>query len=381
MFINLPNLPAELATAGRQFSVWFESLDYIKITILTAVILTIYLFRKPASRWCIYIVENILLRVSITLSSIEKDKLVKTTEILLEALVVLSLIENLGASEFAGGLLRRLVISVIVIAVFATWYQLSSSFLTVFHGGRFSRLAVESDLIQRIVKFVILLFCITALLNVWDVDISGALTGIGVFGAGLAVAAKDPIQNLMAGINNLGENRFETGDTIEVEGVLIGVVNRIDLRSTLITGFDQIPRHVPNSELSNKVVLNLSRRKHRRIRLNVPLVLSSTQKQIEEVRDALKDYLVGSGDFSTDDDAPQYVHVNNLGDSSVDLLFYAWTQTADYANSLKVKERLSLKILSSVKAAGTDLAYPTQTIHTSTISTNDRSFDPVDPQS
>ena len=36
-----------------------------------------------------------------------------------------------------------------------------------------------------------------------------------------------------------------------------GTVEKIDLRSTLVRGFDQIPRYVPNSELSNAVVMNL----------------------------------------------------------------------------------------------------------------------------
>ena len=93
------------------------------------------------------------------------------------------------------------------------------------------------------------------------------------------------------------------------------------------------------------------------------MILSSTQKQVEEVRDRLKEYLETSNDFVISDEAPQYVHVNNLGESSIEILFYAWTQSADYAEYLKVKERLSLSILSIVNLSGSDLAYPTQTIH------------------
>jgi MscS family membrane protein len=182
-------------------------------------------------------------------------------------------------------------------------------------------------------------------------------------------------------MSNMSEKRFTTGDSIEIEGVLIGTVRKIDLRSTLIIGFDQIPRHVPNSELSNSVVMNLSKRKHRRIRLKIPLVLSSTQAQVEEVRDRLKDYLDTSGDFEISDESPQYVHVNDLGDSSVDILFYAWTQTAEYAEYLKVTERLSLTILSTVKASGSDLAYPTQTIHTGHASLADNISEPISSDS
>ncbi len=381
MATNLSNWPESIQDAAQQFSLWVETLDHTKLIVSVIAIVVVYIFRKPIARLCVSAAGAIFQRLSITLSDHVKSELIKTTEVLLLSVTVLLIIEIMGASEIAGGLLRRLVISVTVIAVFGTLYHLSNTFLAVLRMGRFSKSAVDSDLIQSVTKFVILLLCINAVLDVWSIDINGVLTGLGVFGAGVAIAAKDPIQNLMSGMSNISEKRFTTGDSIEIEGVLIGTVQKIDLRSTLIIGFDQIPRHVPNSELSNSIVMNLSKRKHRRIRLKIPLVLSSTQEQVEEVRDRLKDYLDTSGDFVISDESPQYVHVNDLGDSSVDILFYAWTQTAEYAEYLKVTERLSLTILSTVRASGSDLAYPTQTIHTDHASLTDNISEPISSDS
>lgn len=114
--------------------------------------------------------------------------------------------------------------------------------------------------------------------------LAGALTGVGVLGAGLAIATQDIIRNLIAGMNNMIENRFSIGDTIQIENILVGTVEEIDLRSTLIRGFDQIPRHVPNSDLSNAVVLNYAHRRNRRVKVNVPSVLSSTPEKLAQVR-------------------------------------------------------------------------------------------------
>ncbi len=240
---------------------------------------------------------------------------------------------------------------------------LSGPFAALLWTDKLSLVPSETGWVQRVMQFAILLFGLTSLLRVWQVDISGALTGVGVLGAGLAIAAQDLVRNLVAGMTNISEKRFETGDTIAVGGDVFGTVEAIDLRSTKIVGFDQIPRHIPNSDLANATVLNYSRLKRRRVYLKVPLVLSSTQQQIEAVRDGIRDYHLKSGDFDTGDGAPKYIYVNELGPSSVDIIIYAWTKGPTWEELLQVTERLTLAILRITRDAETELAYPTQSLH------------------
>ena len=167
-------------------------------------------------------------------------------------------------------------------------------------------------------------------------------------------------------MTNISEKRFETGDAIEIENQIMGTVERIDLRSTKIVGFDEVPRYVPNADLSNAIVKNYSVLKRRRVLVKVPLVLSSTQDQIEAVRDGLKAYHRTSGDFDLTDAAPKYIYVSGLGPSSIDIMIYAWTTGPAYELLLQVTERLSLAILRITREAGTKLAYPTQTLHLTT---------------
>ena len=123
---------------------------------------------------------------------------------------------------------------------------------------------------------------------------------------------------------------------------------------------------MPNSELSNAVVLNYSHMSHRRILLTIRLVLDASRQQVEHVLADLKDYHRDSGDFSQLKDAPKYICVEKLGEDSIDLMFYAWTNSGEYAEMRQVQERLSLKILEVVEDAGTKLAYPTQRIISAT---------------
>ncbi len=319
--------------------------------------------RRKIAALGLKLLRQILDRFSVSLRDEVNAQLRSASEILVSAFALFAATQLLVPDGVAKLLLERIMGSVAIIAVFGAWYRLSGPFAALLWTDKLSLVPSETGWVQRVMQFAILLFGLTSLLRVWQVDISGALTGVGVLGAGLAIAAQDLVRNLVAGMTNISEKRFETGDTIAVGGDVFGTVEAIDLRSTKIVGFDQIPRHIPNSDLANATVLNYSRLKRRRVYLKVPLVLSSTQQQIEAVRDGIRDYHLKSGDFDTGDGAPKYIYVNELGPSSVDIIIYAWTKGPTWEELLQVTERLTLAILRITRDAETELAYPTQSLH------------------
>ncbi|MDV7143853.1 mechanosensitive ion channel family protein [Tropicimonas sp. TH_r6] len=353
----------DLAEFGNAFDRWADQVSMPTVIAVAVAFAVLVVFRKPIARVTMGLLARLLKQLQIALSDETVEKLYSTTEILLVSAGLLIAAEILAVPVFGHGILRRIVLSVAVMSVFSSWYQLTGPFLSVFRTGQIGDVQMEQDWITRVTKFAILLFGITSVLNVWDVDISGALTGVGVLGAGLAIAAQDLIRNLIAGMTNMSEKRFETGDAIEIEGVTIGTVERIDLRSTLIVGFDQIPRYVPNSHLSNSVVKNYTTMKHRRILVSVQRLMSATLQQAEDVWDGLRDHMRASGDFDLAEDAPKHVDIDSLGRDSINVRFYGRTCGPDYAAYLEGQERLAFRILELVAQAGTSLAYPTQTVH------------------
>lgn len=322
----------------------------------------VFLLRKKLSAGVLFGFKALLTRFSVTLAADVDAKIRTAGEILvvtLAAFVAINVSFPDGATE---EFLLKVLSSVAILTVFGAWYQLSGSFASLLRDDTYSLVSSETDWIERVTQFAVLLFGLTSLLKVWQIDITGALTGVGVLGAGLAIATQDLLRNLIAGMTNISEKRFETGDAIQVEGQFIGTVRRIDLRSTMVIGFDQIPRHIPNSDLSNSIVLNYSTRQHRRIMMKVPLELSATQAQIEAVRDGLRQHHATSGDFELGEDAPRHIYISDLGPSSIDILIDVWTQGSDYQEFLQTSERLTMAILRITREVGTPLAYPTQTI-------------------
>jgi len=361
--IDTAKWPSVIQDFGATMNAWLESVDPDTIALSAAVLLVVILLRKKISDWIVRGFEALLKRFSVSLSDEVTSQLKIAVQVLAVTYAIFLTLDAIHPPEILVGVLNKLLGSVALIAVFATWYQLSGPFVSLLVAEKAGPAPRETSWVQRISQFAILLFGLTSLLKVWQVDISGALTGVGVLGAGLAIATQDLIRNLVAGMTNMSENRFKSGDAIQVEGQFVGTVQRIDLRSTLVVGFDQIPRYIPNSDLSNSVVLNYSARKHRRVKVVVPLVLSSTREQIEAVRDALRLHHQTSGDFHLGAEAAQYIYVNEIGPSSINILMYVWTKSADYDSYLQTKERLTMAILQATNGSGTELAYPTQTLN------------------
>lgn len=355
------NIIVDVTASVRDWSNSVASQNLVVVIVAIAVVLVL---RRWLAKLVVKLATSVVRHLNADIGEDVQLKMVEATEMLLVALVCYIGLEVLNPPEVAGGVLRRLIISVAVIAVFSAWYRLAGTFVAVLREDTLEDIRIEKDWMVRVAKFAIMLLGISALLEVWDIDISSALTGVGVLGAGLAIAAQDLVRNLIAGMTNVSEERFKKGDAIEVPGMLMGTVEKIDLRSTMILGFDQIPRHVPNADLGNSVVLNYSRIKSRRVLMRFGLVLSSSEHQVRQVKEGVKDYIETSGIFAIDSASPLHIYAHEITDHAIEFLVIALTVKGGYADMLEARESLNLKILELVEAAGTELAYPTQTIET-----------------
>jgi MscS family membrane protein len=350
------------ADFGAPVRAWLERVDRQSALLAVGLVILVALFREPLAATATQGVRWVLRSLSISLSEVVEREAETFLRVLIVAGSLLVALETIAAPEIAGGFLRRILISIIVLAIFAAWYRLIEPMVDLIGPEKLTSMQLDTSWMVRLGQFVVVLMSITALLAVWKIDISSALTGVGVLGAGLAIAAQDLVRNLVAGMNNMSEKRFGTGDWIAVEGGVEGTVQRIDVRSTTIMGFDRVPRHVPNSELSNAIVLNKSRMDHRRIRWTIPLVLDATDEQVNAFCRAVCRYMRECGDYVADGSCMLVVCPVALSDNAIDILVMGYTRTRDYQPYLEACGRLVSAVRRAVREAGTDLAYPTQTI-------------------
>ncbi len=140
------------------------------------------------------------------------------------------------------------------------------------------------DLLKVVVGIVGFLFVLRAAFNQ---DIGTLLTGLSIVGAALALAAKESIENLIASFIIFFDKPFFTGDTLKVNNVS-GTVERIGLRSTRIRTMDKTLVTVPNKQMVDSVVDNLSMRSERRAEIKLVLSDKTKPEQVKQLMEGIK---------------------------------------------------------------------------------------------
>jgi len=112
-----------------------------------------------------------------------------------------------------------------------------------------------SRFIGSVVKLIMIVILIIITLGNFGVSIAPliALAGAVTFGATLAL--QGPISNFGAGVAIIVTRPFVVGNVITVQGVS-GVVERITLGLTFLTGEDGEEIAVPNKEIVGQVIIN-----------------------------------------------------------------------------------------------------------------------------
>ena len=58
-----------------------------------------------------------------------------------------------------------------------------------------------------------------------------------------------------------------------------------------------------------------------------------------------------------------FVRIDSLNASSIDYLIYAFTYTKDWGEWLEIKEEFAVAVMDIIARAGTDFAFPSQTVY------------------
>ena len=118
-------------------------------------------------------------------------------------------------------------------------------------------------------------------------DIGALLAGFGIVGAALALAAKESLENLIASFIIFFDKPFNVGDLVKVQQ-FTGTVEKIGLRSTRIRTDYKTYVTVPNKQMVDSIMDNLTLRTQRRADLRLEISLSTTPDQLQQLLNELQ---------------------------------------------------------------------------------------------
>ena len=126
--------------------------------------------------------------------------------------------------------------------------------------------------------------------SAFGVDVTSILTSLGLAGAAVALAAKESIENLIASFIIFFDKPFTAGDVLKVNNIS-GTVEKIGLRSTRIRTDQKTYVTVPNKQMVDSIVDNLSLRTQRKGELRLELSLSTSSDLLDKLVQGIKDIL------------------------------------------------------------------------------------------
>ena len=350
--------------------IWIKGIFGINVSqIITGLIIFLffYVLRRLFARFLINRLNKLVLKSKNQLD----DTIIKVIEgplkffpVVIGFFIASSYVDfSLDAQNFID-LINR---SLITIFIFWLLYQLviPFSFLIKKFEQKISKPLVDWTL--RGLKILIFFLGIVAILELWGIKVGPVIAGLGLFGVAVALGAQDLFKNLISGIMILMERRFTIGDVILVSGEVEGVVEQIGFRSTLIRRFDTTPVMVPNYKFAEQSVTNHTRRHHRRIRWLIGLEYRTSTDQLKKIRDELTHLIEIDQDYAKNDKTSFFVRIDSFSDSSIDLLIQTFTETNDWGEYLKVKEKLAVKIIEIVENNKAGFAFPSQSIYVESI--------------
>ncbi len=152
-----------------------------------------------------------------------------------------------------------------------------------------SDLDKRTDTIRRLVKtsgtVVIIGITLLMILDRLGIDIRPILASVGIVGLALGLGAQTLVKDVIGGFFIILEGQFHIGDVIEFDGV-VGTVEDLTLRATILRGGDGSIHIVPNGEL--RIVTNRTRGWSRAsVDVTIPYDqdIEQAYQSLEEVRD------------------------------------------------------------------------------------------------
>lgn len=146
------------------------------------------------------------------------------------------------------------------------------------------------DFFKDIIHFLILIIGFSIGLRYIGVSIKTILVLLASLGFALALALKDFLTQVVAGVVIIFMDYFKIGDVIEIDGEW-GIVYNFDLLNTTLKQISNVIVTIPNNKIINGAFTNFY--KNDKIKITAKICVSNTKKNIDykKILDGLKEDL------------------------------------------------------------------------------------------
>ena len=182
-----------------------------------------------------------------------------------------------------------------------------------------------------------------------------ALLSAGGIGAGLAL--KDPVQEFFEYITILLDKPFQKGEFIKANGI-IGMVERVGVRSSRIRSINGEIIVMSNSSLTNGIISNYAQMRKRRLVHKLGVIYETPSEMIKKIPFLIERIIQDTNNATFD-----RCHFTSFGDFSLNFELVYYIPTNNYLAAMEAQQEINIKIIEQFKSNNIEFAFPTQTLN------------------
>ncbi len=344
------------------------NLPFVRVIAGIVILLGFLFSRKTVDN---YIIRRLYLWTKKTKNSYDDkiiEALIKPFNLLFLVLGFYFSLRIIGFKQLAGNididsiLNQGIEVGLAVVVIWAA-YRLSDVY-SFFLTRRFSQ---HDDVLQkqfvplisRSIKAFIIIVGVLLIIQNMGYSVGSLLTGLGIGGLAVALAAQDTLANFFSSLMLLTDMPFRVGDWVKFDAVE-GVIESIGFRTTRVRTFEKSLITIPNKIFMNTPIENYTMRDRRRIFINLGITYDTPPEKIEEFILGIKAKLKAHNDIHQDF---SLVNLDKFGDFTLNIMVYCFTTTTVWEKFMLIQEDLNLSFLRLAAELKIEFAFPSQTLY------------------
>ena len=377
LFINNTAFAQSLEPFLKEFN-----LSTVKVLLIIVIMIFSYLLRKFFNRF----MRLMFLRFHLRSTTIKKifqalNPLLNILAFVIMINLIVYIYNDFARTYFLSTIFDIFYIVIIMWSIYKTLNIIASAKINTI-AKRSTNL--KSELINitiKIINFLLFLITVLIILHLLGVNLTAILSGLGIGGFAIALAAKDSLANFFGTLSILMSNTFSQGDWIVIDEIE-GVVVEIGLRVTTIRTFDNALISIPNLKLANEAIKNWNRRKvGRRIKFSIKVRFSNDIQKLQNAIEEIKEYLKENENIAKESNALKYkdsystakivskndalgikntqiAMIDAIEDNGYRLMVYCFSVTTSWEEWAKVQDEVIFETIKILQRNGIEIALP-----------------------
>jgi small-conductance mechanosensitive channel len=194
------------------------------------------------------------------------------------------------------------------------------------------------------------------LLHNFGLEVTALVTGLGVSGIAVALAAQSVLGDLFAAMSIYLDKPFLIGDFIIFDDYM-GSVEYVGLRSTRINSLSGEQIIISNSDLLKTRIRNYKRMAERRVVFSINVVYDTPPDVMERIPGMIREAIEAQPNTRFDRS-----HFVGLDDWALRIETVYYVLSSDYTVYMNIQQAINLTLLRQFEAEGIGFAFPTHTV-------------------